>query len=278
MNRYFKKLAVPYQIWLFALAILPLILMIILSFMDCEGVDFSNVTFTLANFQQFSSKSTIVAFFNSLFYALLTTVICAFLGYIVAYKIFRSHFKNKFLILTLLILPMWSNILLRVNALKNILEPHNIIISLFNKIGINIVGLDLAGKPIAIILGLISTYLPFMILTIYTSLEKIEPSLEEAANDLGLTNFKKFWTVVFPLSTKGIITGSIMVFLPCMSGFAIPEILGQGNIVLIGNIIDQSFRNMNYNVGALISVCLLIIILGCIGIVSKVDKEGETLI
>ena len=173
---------------------------------------------------------------------------------------------------------MWSNILLRVNALKSVMEPHNIIVSLLNKMGINILGPSLAGTPIAIIIGLIATYLPFMILTVYTALEKIEYSLEEAALDLGLTDFKKFWKVVFPLSFKGIVTGSIMVFLPCMSGFAIPEILGQGNIVLIGNVIDMLFRNMNYNVGALLSVVILALIIGAIAIVNKVDKEGDTLI
>ena len=252
--------------------------MVVLSFLDCEGTDFSSASLTLVNFAQFGYSSTLIAFLNSLLYSSITTLICAVIGYIVAYTIFRSHFKNKFLILTLLILPMWSNILLRVNALKSVMEPHNIIVSLLNKMGINILGPSLAGTPLAIIIGLIATYLPFMILTIYTALEKIEYSLEEAALDLGLTDFKKFWKVVFPLSFKGIVTGSIMVFLPCMSGFAIPEILGQGNIVLIGNVIDMLFRNMNYNVGALLSVVILALIIGAIALVNKVDKEGDTLI
>jgi len=195
----------------------------------------------------------------------------------VAYAIFRSHFKNKFLVMTILILPMWSNMLLRIEALKNIMEPHNIITDILSKLGIH-VSLDIAGTPLAVIIGLISTYIPFMILSIYTALEKIDYSLEEAALDLGLTETKKFWKVIFPLSTKGIVSGSIMVFLPCMSGFAIPEILGQGNILLIGNVIDQHFRNMNYNLGSLLAVVILIIILGAIFLVSKFDKEGETLL
>ena len=278
MSRYFKKLGIPYLVWLFLLAIVPAIIMVVLSFLDCEGTDFSSASLTLVNFAQFGYSSTLIAFLNSLLYSSITTLICAVIGYIVAYAIFRSHFKNKFLILTLLILPMWSNILLRVNALKSVMEPHNIIVSLLNKMEINILGPSLAGTPIAIIIGLIATYLPFMILSIYTALEKIEYSLEEAALDLGLTDFKKFWKVVFPLSFKGIVTGSIMVFLPCMSGFAIPEILGQGNIVLIGNVIDMLFRNMNYNVGALLSVVILALIIGAIALVNKVDKEGDTLI
>jgi spermidine/putrescine transport system permease protein len=102
--------------------------------------------------------------------------------------------------------------------------------------------------------------------------------LEEAALDLGLTEMQKFWKVIFPLSLKGVATGSILVFLPSMSGFAIPEILGEGNILLIGNIIEQAFRNMDYNFGSLLSVVILVFILGALLIVSKVDKEGETLL
>lgn len=278
MNKYFKKFGIPYYAWLFLLAILPIFIMLILAFVDCEGVDLGGASFTFNNFSLLTTRSTLISFGNSLMYAFITTFLCAAIGYIVAYRIYRSHFKNKFLIVTLLILPMWSNILLRINALKNIMEPHNIIISILNSWGLNVVGPDLAGTPIAVIIGLVATYLPFMILTIYTALEKLDSSLEEAALDLGLTKLKKFWKVVFPLSFKGIITGSIMVFLPCMSGFAIPEILGQGNIVLIGNVIDQLFRNMNYNAGALLSIVILILILGAIAIVNVVDKEGETLI
>jgi spermidine/putrescine transport system permease protein len=168
---------------------------------------------------------------------------------------------------------MWTNILLRINALASIFKENNILTDLLGIPGINIIGTDLA-----IILGMVFTYLPFIILPIYTSLEKIDPSLDEAALDLGLPNTKKFWFVIFPLSLKGVVSGSIMVLLPCLSGFAIPKILGEGNIILIGNIIEQSFINMSYNVGSVLAIVLLIIILGSIILVNKVDKEGETLL
>lgn len=277
MNKYFKKLAIPYFVWLYVLAIIPFVIMVILSFVNNEGLNFSKAIFTLDNFGYLTTSSTVIAFMNSLFYAVIATLTCIVIGYMVAYAIFRSHFKNKFLVMTILILPMWSNMLLRIEALKNIMEPHNIITDILSKLGIH-VSLDIAGTPLAVIIGLISTYIPFMILSIYTALEKIDYSLEEAALDLGLTETKKFWKVIFPLSTKGIVSGSIMVFLPCMSGFAIPEILGQCNILLIGNVIDQHFRNMNYNLGSLLAVVILIIILGAIFLVSKFDKEGETLL
>ena len=177
------------------------------------------------------------------------------------------------MVLMLLILPMWTNILLRINALASVFKASNIISDIFN-----FPGLDIIGTDIAIILGMVFTYLPFIVLPIYTSLEKVDYSLEEAALDLGVTETKKFWKVIVPLTMSGVASGSMMVLLPCLSGFAIPKVLGAGNILLIGNIIEQNFINMSYNQGALLAVVLLVIILGSILIVNKLDKEGETLI
>ena len=168
---------------------------------------------------------------------------------------------------------MWTNVLLRINALASIFKPENILSDIFHIPGLNIIGTDWA-----ILLGMVFTYLPFIVLPIYTSLEKIDPFLEEAALDLGVTNFTKFWKVIVPLSAKGVVSGSMMVLLPCLSGFAIPKVLGAGNILLIGNIIEQSFINMSYNQGAVLAIIVLVIILGSILLINKIDKEGETLI
>lgn len=267
------RLATPYLYWLYILACLPVIIMFLLMFVETEGIRFDGMEFTFSNFDILVQKSTLIAFFNSLKYSIITTIICIFFGYLTAYTLYRSKLKNKYLVLLLLILPMWTNILLRINALASIFKENNIITDLLGIKGINIIGTDLA-----IILGMVFTYLPFIVLPIYTSLEKIDPQLDEAALDLGLPDTKKFWYVIFPLSLKGVVSGSIMVLLPCLSGFAIPKILGEGNIILIGNIIEQSFNNMSYNVGSVLAIVLLIIILGSIILVNKVDKEGETLL
>ena len=277
MNKEFKILAKPYLGWLAILAILPVFVMILLSFMFSEGLSFEESYFTFDQFGVLFDSSTVIAFGNSLLYATLTTVISLVLGYFVAYNVFKSKFKNKFLILTVFILPMWSNLLLRTEALSNLMRENNIFTNLLSGIGINL-SFNIIGTPLAVIIGLVFTYLPFMILPIYTALEKIDYSLEEAALDLGLTNIQKFWKVIFPLSLKGVATGSILVFLPSMSGFAIPEILGAGNILLVGNIIEQAFRNMDYNFGSLLSIVILFFIIGALVIVSKIDKEGETLL
>jgi spermidine/putrescine transport system permease protein len=251
--------------------------MFVLMFLETEGISFDESSISFKNFLYLGEPSTVDAFYNSIKFAIFTTIITAVLGYIIAYKIFRSNFKNKFLILVILILPMWSNLLLRTEALGNIMEPHNIITNLLSRIGINI-SVNLKGTEIAVLIGLVITYLPFMILPIYTSLEKIDKSLEEAALDLGATDYKKFKKVILPLSSKGIITGSILVFLPSLSGFAIPYILGRGNIVMLGTLIEQSFREMNYNIGSLLAILILFLILGSLIIISKVDKEGELLL
>lgn len=277
MNKSFKRFALPYFIWLIILAVVPVIMMFGLIFLDSEGISLDEATLTFSNFSYLAEEAVLVGFKNSLKFAVISTLICFAIGYILAYQVFRSRFKNKFIILTIFILPMWSNLLLRTEALGNIMEANNILTDLLSKININL-ALDIKGTELAILIGLVFTYLPFMILPIYTALEKIDPSLEEAAIDLGVTDIKKFWKVVFPMSFKGVVTGSIMVFLPCMSGFAIPEILGKGNYMFIGTLIDLNFKYVDYNYASLLAIIVLVMILGSLLIVNKVDKEGETLL
>ena len=278
MNKKFARLSTPYLYWLYILALFPALFMFVLMFLDIpEGLDISNgLKFTLENFKQLSEPTTLIAFGNSFLYAFITTILSIVFGYLVAFRLFRSKFKNKFLVLVILILPMWTNILLRTESLAGFLNSNgNVVLSL---LGIKSAEFDLLGTPFAVIFGLFVTYVPFMVMPIFNSLEKIDKSIEEAALDLGLTETQKFFKVILPMSSKGIVTGSIMVFLPCLSGFAIPEILGRGNIVLIGNVIEASFKNMSYTIGSLLAVIILVVILLSIFIVSKIDKEGETLL
>ena len=272
-NHRLDRMAKPYLYWLYIFACLPILIMVFLMFVDTEGIRFEGMSLTFNNFTFLANSSVVTAFLNSFKYSILTTLICIFFGYLLAYTLHKSKIKNKYMVLLLLILPMWTNILLRINALASVFKASNIISDIFN-----IPGLDIIGTDIAIILGMVFTYLPFIVLPIYTSLEKVDYSLEEAALDLGMTDFKKFWKVIVPLTMSGVLSGSMMVLLPCLSGFAIPKVLGAGNILLIGNIIEQNFVNMSYNQGALLAVVLLVIILGSILIVNKFDKDGGTLI
>lgn len=279
MNKKFSKLSLPYLIWLFVFAIIPTLFMVFLMFVDSEGLDFGEMRFTFDNFRQLAEPSTRVAFLNSVLLAFSATMISIILGYLIAYKLYRSHLKNKFIILVILVLPMWTNILLRTYALANVMDTNNIITSILSKIfGYDVEFLKIRGSYLAVLIGLVVTYVPFMVMPIYNALEKIDPTVEEAALDLGLTDFSKFWKVIVPMSLKGIITGSIMVFLPALSSFAIPQILGDEKVVMVGNIIEELFKNMSYGTGSVLSIIILFAILLSIFVVGKIDKEGETLL
>ncbi|MBN2541068.1 MAG: ABC transporter permease [Bacilli bacterium] len=286
MNSLYKRLAIPYQVWLVLLVFLPImaILLIAISNLTTANFNLSDISFQLSHWNDLVENQSLVdgeyfnsyltAFKNSFIYASITTLVSFIFGYFLAYQIKKSRIKNKFIILTIIILPMWSNLILRSEALRSVMLDNNIFKSIF---GFDILPFSV-GTPAAVLFGLIFTYMPFMILPVYTALEKIEVNLEEASLDLGLTPFKTFWKVVFPLSFKGVVSGSIMVFLPTFAGFAIPKILSNGNIVLIGNIIETKFTYNIYNVGSMLALLILILILGSILLLTRFDKEGETLL
>lgn len=201
-----------------------------------------------------------------------------------AYIVANSNFSNKLVILVLTVIPMWSNSLLRNYAMANLLSESSIVNDVLSNVGLSFVwplkGIYYvsSGFSPAVVIGLVLTYLPFMILPIYTVIEKIDKSLLEASMDLGSNRVKTFFRVTFPLSIKGVTTGIIMVFLPSFSGFAIPKILGSGSLIFIGTLIDSRFMNRNYNFGSLLSLVILLIIFGSMALIFKVDKEGESLI
>jgi spermidine/putrescine transport system permease protein len=276
MNK-LKRFSLPYLILLIVFIAIPMITMIALSFMTTEGLHFSNAVFTFANFSRLTEISVVVGLWNSLKYATIATLACLALGYPLAYLFSRSKNKNGFLITLLLVLPMWSNILLRTNALGYFFSANNMITGLLAKIGINW-SIDIKGTGLSVVIGLIMVYLPFMILPIYTVLDKIDKNLYDASSDLGADPIRTFGKVTIPLSLKGVTTGIILVFLPCFSGFAVPRILGNEKIVMLGTIIEDNFIYMDYNFGSLISMLLIFAIVIALFVISKVDKEGETLL
>ena len=278
------RLVLPYLVWMTILVGLPLIMMVVLTFLKSNALDLGTAEFSFDSWRILFSDMTVrVALKNSIVNALVATVICFIIGYPIAYIVANSNFSNKLIILVLTIIPMWSNSLLRNNAIANILSERSIVNDVLNNIGLNFVWpirgvVYSSGFSPAVVIGLVLTYLPFMILPIYTVLEKIDKSLIEASMDLGSNRIKTFFRVTFPLSIKGVTTGVIMVFLPSFSGFAIPKILGSGSLVFIGTLIDSRFMNRNYNFGSLLSLVILLIIFGSMALIFKMDKEGETLI
>lgn len=275
MNKY-NKLATPYLIWMIILTFLPILLMVVLSFMDMEGFSLTTARFGFGSFNKTFNREIIIAFSNSLKLATIATVLCVLIGYPVAYIVSKFKMKNKFSFLLILILPMFTNMLLRVNTINKLLLPEGFLKNVFG------ISVNLSGTEFAVVLVMVIVYLPFMIFPIFTVLEKIDPSLLEASKDLGANNRKSFMKVTLPLSLKGVSSGIIMVFLPTATSFTIPHIVSRGRIKLIGNIIEDklglSGSAVDYPVGSLISMIILIVVMGALYIISKVDSEGETLL
>ncbi len=257
----FKPFAIPYFIWLVLLVVLPLIVMLFLTFLSTNGMNFSNATLSIESYQRLWDLSILKAIGNSLLVATITVVVCILLGYPVAYFLSFSKIKNKMLFLLLLILPMWSNSMLRIVSWLRLFSTDMF------------AALNLVGSYQAVILVTITTYLPFMIFPIYTVLEKMDRSLIEASKDLGVTPIKTFFKVTLPLSLSGVSSGVIMVFLPAATGFAISQTIGQGKIRLIGNLIQSVFEKNNYNFGSLLSIILSVVIIFIVFLFSLSERK-----
>lgn len=260
----FKKFSIPYFVWLAVLVILPLLLMLILTFFHSDGVSFSGAKLTIDNYLELRDLTYWEALWNSLVIAFWTTVICFLIGYPVAYFVSFSNIKNKTLILILMILPMWCNSMLRILSWYK----------LFSSDALS--ALNLIGSKGAVVFVTVTTYLPFMIFPIYTLLEKMDRSLIEASKDLGVPAWKTFLKVTFPLSLSGVTSGAIMVFLPAATGFAISAIIGDGKVNMIGNIIENMFKTANnYNLGSLLSIFVSIIIIVFVVILDNTQKGKD---
>jgi spermidine/putrescine transport system permease protein len=271
MNK-LKNLVYPYLLWMGVLVLLPTLLVLLLSISDLDIFNLGPFNFSDDAFSFLGREEVKIAAINSIKYSVLATIFCFVIGYPVAYFLSNSNSKNKTLYVTLLIIPIWSNMLLRIIAWERLFFP----VSILNVFGIS---LDLIGTDTAIIIGMVSMYLPFMVLPIYSVLEKLDKNLIEASKDLGANEFKTFRKVIFPLSIGGVVSGTIMTLLPAMTAFALPERLGGSKIILIGNIVEDYFiKSGNINAGSLISIILMVVIVVMFIVIVKFDKEGETLI
>lgn len=274
----FKRFSIPYIIWLGVLVLLPLVLLILISFSATKySLRFDSFRLSLDHVSSVFTAQNLAAFGNSIKLALLATAGCVIFGYPVAYIISMSKIKNKYLTILLILFPMWICMLLRLKVINSMFSEGGLLESYFG------ISLNISGTQFAVVLVMILMYLPFMILPIFTQLQKIDRSLFEASQDLGATPFKTFIKVTVPLSMKGVTSGIIMVFLPAATGFAIPEIIGNGKISLIGNVIENYISGakgvaIQYNIGCMISLIIIIVVIGALVLISKIDAEGETLL
>jgi spermidine/putrescine transport system permease protein len=210
----------------------------------------------------------------ALLLSLISTVICLILAYPLAMILRGMQLQATGLIVMIFIIPMWMNFLLRTLAWQTLLEKTGVINNILKYF--HLPTLNIINTPYAIILGMVYNFLPFMLLPIYNVLIKIDPNVINAAKDLGANDVQTFTKIIFPLSIPGVVSGITMVFVPSLTTFVISDLLGGSKILLIGNVIEQKFKQgNNWNVGSGLSLVLMIFILISMAIMQKYDKNGE---
>jgi len=231
----------PANIYLFIFIVLPLILVAGLSFLSRGTYGQVEFRFDITNYTRLFDPLYGKILLFSLGVGLGTTVICLVVGYPLAYFLAHAPTKQRSLLLFLILLPFWTNFIIRIFAWMIILRSGGVLDSLLQWIHITQAPLNLLYSPTAVMIGMVYEYLPFVVLPLYTSLEKIENSLLEAASDLGAPPWKAFLRVTLPLSVPGMIAGTILTFIPSMGMFVVPDILGGAKTILIGNVIRNQF-------------------------------------
>ncbi len=245
-----RNWSLPYALFLLIFVVIPLLLIVLYAFTDEEGA------FTMGNFRKFlMHPEAMNTFIYSIGIAIITTIVCLMLGYPAAYILSQKQFNTSKTMVVLFILPMWVNILIRTLAT----------VALF----------DFLQLPLgegALVFGMVYNFLPFMIYPIYNTLQKMDHSLIEAAQDLGANPLKVFSKVILPLSAPGVISGIVMVFMPTVSTFAIAELLTMNNIKLFGTTVQENIYNGMWNYGAALSLIMLLLI----GIMSLFTNEEDS--
>ena len=261
-----KICAAPHIVWAVLFIAAPLLFVAFYAFTDGEG------HFTLENI--FALSTHWETFLLSVCFSLIATVICLLIGYPLAYAISKAPAKRQSLLLTLLMLPMWMNLLIRTYSLMAILDDGGFLNSVLGVFGVP--ELHIVGTSGAVIFGMVYDFLPYMVLPIHSVLSKMDNRLTEAAHDLGCNRFEALTRVTLPLSLSGIISGVTMVFVPSISTFYISQKLGGGTIFLIGDTIELQFQNPStYNVGAAISLVMMVLILISVAVMNHFSDGGE---
>ncbi|WP_130869497.1 ABC transporter permease [Intestinimonas massiliensis (ex Afouda et al. 2020)] len=274
-----KWLAAPYVVWMAIFVVAPLILVVIFAFTSKSG---GGVTL-----ENFSNMATYIpAFEHSFALAIAATVICILIGYPLAYFLSREKLMVRKVAMMLIMLPMWMNFLLRTYAWMSILDDNGLInqflanIGFFNLIngmfGTNIQYIHMINTQGAIVLGMVYNFLPFMVLPIFSVIDKIDHRVIEAAQDLGADGTMVFRKVIFPLSLPGVLSGVTMVFIPSVSTFALSRLLGGGKTLLLGDLIEMQFLGNAYNphLGSAIALVMMVIVLVMMAVMNRFG-EGE---
>ena len=277
-------IGVPYG-WFALLVAIPILIVLKISLSEMEMtsvssmVDWSNGWPTLKlNFSsyQFIAKDAlyIKTYISSIEYALITTIFCLMIGYPFAYFMARSPKHLQPMLLMLIMLPFWTSFLLRIYAWKTLLVSNGVVNNVLLSLHIIKEPLLMMNNSFSLLIGMVYSYLPFMILPLYANLSKMDLRYLEAAADLGTSPFKAFWLITVPLSKAGIIAGSMLVFIPAVGEYVIPELLGGPDTLMIGRVLwDEFFSNNDWPMAASVAVVMILLILVPIAIFNKTQSE-----
>ena len=270
----FQQLAWPYIVWAVMMLVLPMALIALYSVMN-QGNSIISFSFTLEHSAKFfTDPDFLLILWRSILIAVKTTVLCLLLGYPIAYYIARSTEKVQNILILCITLPMWINMLVRTYAWIGLLSNGGIFQKILGFFGLG--NVELLYTEGAVLLGMVYNFLPFMILQIQTSLSKMDYSLIEASADLGASPAQTFRRITLPLSMPGVINGITLVFLPAVSSFFIPKLLGGGQYFLIGNMIENQFITVGeWNFGSAVSMIMAIIMMLLMMAVRKVEQHNQ---
>ncbi|MGK7929638.1 MAG: ABC transporter permease [Spirulina sp.] len=267
----------PGTLWLILFFVLPLTIVLIYSFLErgtYGGVDW---ILTLENYQRLFNPIYWTVFFRSLYLAFLTTFACLLIGYPLAFFIATRPPQWRNIFLLLVIIPFWTNFLVRIYAWIVLLRTEGVINIILQSLGITNEPLELIFNSFAVSIGLIYGYLPFMILPLYATIEKFDFSLIEASHDLGANDFWTFLRIVLPLTSRGIIAGSLLVFIPAVGEFVTPDILGGAKTIMLGNLVQSQFLSArNWPFGSVLSIMMMAIVLLPILVYFRVSEEKKS--
>ncbi len=261
-----RSTAAPFGVWMGIFTVVPMAIVLWFAFTDETGA------FTFANIRAIGNY--IGTYLDSIWLGALATFICLVLAYPIAFSISRSSEHVQRTMVMIVMLPMWMNFLLRTYAWMTLLEDQGLINQFLGLFGLH---WHVINTNTAIVLGMVYNFLPFMILPLYSVMAKLDPKIIEAAQDLGSNNYQIFKRVVLPLSAPGIVSGVTMVFVPAVSTFVISKLLGGSKYMMIGDVIESMFMGdgCNYNVGAALSLVLMVLMLLCMSVMRRVDRDDD---
>ncbi len=274
INNKFQKITVAIIFsWLIFFVLIPNLLVLTVSFLTRDSSDFYALPFTLDNYMNLFNPLYAQVVWNSLYMSGIATIICLLIGYPFAFMLSKINPKYRPFLLFLVVLPFWTNSLIRIYGMKIFLGVKGVLNTMLMNIGILSEPIRILNTEVAVIIGLVYLLLPFMILPLYSAIEKLDGRLLEAARDLGANAVQRFFRVILPLTMPGIVAGCLLVLLPAMGMFYVADLLGGAKVLLVGNVIKSEFLiSRNWPFGSAISIGLTILMALLIFVYYRANK------